>query len=86
MQMIHIAPSVAHEARALFSSLEHHALIYALFENNLEAQLFIDDATQPKAGMIAYRNNFFSPQRKGLSGNIHIRNMDTHPERDLPKI
>ena len=54
--MIHIAPSVAHEARALFSSLEHHALIYALFENNLEAQLFIDDATQPKAGMIAYKN------------------------------
>ena len=33
-------------------------LIHAMFEDNLEAQLIVDSATQPKAGMIAYKNRF----------------------------
>lgn len=56
--MIHIASPKSHGAQALFSPLEHHTLIHAMFENNLEAQLFVDSATQPKAGMIAYKNRF----------------------------
>ncbi len=56
--MIHITLPKSHGAQALFSPLEHHMLIYAMFENNLEAQLFVDSATQPKAGMIAYKNRF----------------------------
>lgn len=54
--MIQITPSKSHPARELFHPLEHHLLIYALFENNLEAQLFVDNPTQPKAGLIAYKN------------------------------
>ena len=44
-------------------------LIHAMFEDNLEAQLFVDSATQPKAGMIAYKNRFvFGGDRENAVG------------------
>ena len=54
--MINITSPKSHPAHGLFRPLEHHMLIHALFENNLEAQLFVDSATQSKAGLIAYKN------------------------------
>lgn len=40
-------------ARPLFHELERsHALVTALFEDNLTARLFVDDASAPRAGII----------------------------------
>jgi len=54
--MINIAPSNSQAARELFRPLEHHLLIRAFFENNLKAQLFTDNETRPRAGLIAYNH------------------------------
>ncbi len=56
--MIQLSPNEAQVARAIFAPLEHHTMVYAFFENNLEAKLFVDNASQPTAGMIAYKNRY----------------------------
>ncbi|HNC91526.1 MAG TPA: GNAT family N-acetyltransferase [Anaerolineales bacterium] len=56
--MIELSLNEAQAARAIFAPLEHHTMIYALFENNLKARLFVDNASQPTAGMIAYKNRY----------------------------
>jgi GNAT superfamily N-acetyltransferase len=56
--MILIDPSKYSTALELFKPLEHHLLIRSFFENDLEAQLFVDNDTQPKAGLIAYNKRF----------------------------
>jgi GNAT superfamily N-acetyltransferase len=56
--MINVSLSESYHARELFHSLEHHLLVRSLFENNLEAQLFVDNKSRPQAGLIAYNNRF----------------------------
>ena len=56
--MNNIAPTKSPAVRELFHSLEHHSLISALFENNLKAQIFTDNDSQPQAGLIAYNSRF----------------------------
>ena len=56
--MILLDPSKYSTARELFKPLEHHLLIRALFENNLETHLFVDDDAQPHCGLIAYNSRF----------------------------
>jgi GNAT superfamily N-acetyltransferase len=71
--MIQITSPKSHPASELFHPLEHHMLIHALFENNLEAQLFVDNPTQPKAGLIAYKNRFVfggDPNQKVFNADL----------------
>ncbi len=71
--MIQLSSHEAQNARAMFSPLEHHTMIYALFENNLEAKLFVDNASQPTAGMIAYKNRYAfggDPNQKAFNADI----------------
>ncbi|HNB88455.1 MAG TPA: hypothetical protein PLL38_17570, partial [Anaerolineales bacterium] len=56
--MIELSLNEAQAARAIFAPLEHHTMIYALFENNLKARLFVDNVSQPTAGMVAYKNRY----------------------------
>lgn len=56
--MILLTPSAYPSARELFKPAEHHLLVRALFENNLEAQLFVDNEIQPRCGLIAYNSRF----------------------------
>ena len=56
--MILLTPSAYPSARELFKPAEHHSLVRALFENNLEASLFVDNETQPRCGLVAYNSRF----------------------------
>jgi GNAT superfamily N-acetyltransferase len=56
--MINIDPTEYPNTRELFKALEHHALIHALFENNLKAQVFVDNVSGPRSGLIAYNSRF----------------------------
>jgi GNAT superfamily N-acetyltransferase len=78
--MINIAPSNSPTARELFHSLEHHLLISALFENNLEGRLFVDNNTQPQAGLVAYNSRFIfggDPTQSMFNADLHRHFIET---------
>lgn len=56
--MINIDPTKQTGMRELFKALEHHLLISTLFENDLKAQVFVDNDLQPYSGLIAYNGRF----------------------------
>ncbi len=58
MSMINIDPTQQTGVRKLFKALEHHLLISTLFENDLKAQVFVDNDHQPHSGLIAYNSRF----------------------------
>lgn len=51
-------PANYHLARELFAAQEHHALIRAFFANDLDAQLLVDDESNPRCGLIPYNGRF----------------------------
>lgn len=84
--MIQLSPNEAQVARAIFAPLEHHTMVYAFFENNLEAKLFVDNASQPTAGMIAYKNRYAfggDPNQNAFNAGIlqHFAEIELAPRK-----
>jgi RimJ/RimL family protein N-acetyltransferase len=72
--MINIDPTEYPNTRELFKALEHHALIHALFENNLKAQVLVDNVSGPRSGLIAYNSRFHfggDPTRSAFNADLH---------------
>jgi GNAT superfamily N-acetyltransferase len=54
--MLELPASAYPAVRPLFQPLEHHLLVPALFEGQLEVKIFVDDLAAPRAALIAYQN------------------------------
>jgi RimJ/RimL family protein N-acetyltransferase len=78
--MINIVPAKSPATRELFRPLEHHLLISALFENNLNAQLIVDNDSQPHSGLIAYNSRFIfggDPKQSTFNADLHRHFIET---------
>ena len=78
--MINIVPAKSPATRELFRPLEHHLLISALFENNLNAQLIVDNDSQPHSGLIAYNSRFIfggDPTQATFNADLHRHFIET---------
>jgi len=78
--MINLDPTKQTSVRKLFKALEHHSLISALFENNLEAQVFVDNDHQPHSGLIAYNSRFIfggDPTQSQLNADLRYHFVET---------
>lgn len=78
--MINIVPAKSPATRELFRPLEHHLLISALFENNLNAQLTVDNDSQPHSGLVAYNSRFIfggDPTQRTFNADLHRHFIET---------